>query len=93
MHLKQCTKKQYLGTQSDTYFSMPSKDYLDYNPLTPKVKKKVKIKKVKENTVTKNIFELMFGFGYPKTYNTPSVMRTYKHPKQDGSNGKISRFR
>ena len=35
----------------------------------------------------------MFGFGYPKTYNTPSVMRTYKHPKQDGSNGKISRFR
>ena len=48
MHLKQCTKKQYLGTQSDTYFNMPSKDYLDYNPLIPKVKKKVK-KKVKEN--------------------------------------------
>jgi len=68
MHLKQCTKKQYLGTQSDTYFNMPSKDYLDYNPLIPKVKKKVKVKKVKENIVTKNIFELVFGFGYPKTY-------------------------
>ena len=47
----------------------------------------------KPGFVTKSSFELIFGFGYPKTYNTPSVMRTYKHPKQDGSNGKISRFR
>ena len=71
---------------------MPSKDYLDYKPLIPEVKKKIK-KKVKPNTVTKNAFELIFGFGYPKTYNTSSVMRTYKHPKTYGSNGKISRFR
>jgi len=92
MHLKQCTKKQYLGTQSDTYFNMPSKDYLDYKPLIPEVKKKVK-KEVKPNTVTKNVFELIFGFGYPKTYNTPSVMKTYRYPKNDGSNGKVSKFR
>ena len=40
---------------------MPSKDYLDYKPLIPEVKKKIK-KKVKPNTVTKNAFELIFGF-------------------------------
>jgi hypothetical protein len=92
MRLKQCTKKQYLGTQSDTYFNMPSKNYLDYKPLIVKSdtpKKKI----VNEGFVTENIFEMVFGFGYPKTYNTPSVMKTYKDPKTDGSNGKISRFR
>ena len=92
MHLKQCTKKQYLGIKSDIYFNMPSKDYLNYNPLIPEVKKKVKTK-VKPNTVIKSAFELIFGFGYPKTYNTPSVMKTYKYPKNDGSNGKVSKFR
>ena len=40
---------------------MPSKDYLDYKPLIPEVKKKVK-KEIKLNTVTKNAFELIFGF-------------------------------
>ena len=71
---------------------MPSKDYLDYKPLIPEVKKEVK-KKVKPNIVTTDIFELVFGFGYPKTYNTPSVMKTYRYPKNDGSNGKVSKFR
>jgi len=47
----------------------------------------------KPGFVTKSSFELIFGFGYPKTYNTPSVMKTYRYPKNDGSNGKISRLR
>jgi len=92
MHLRLCTKELYLGIKSDIYFNMPSKDYLDYKPLIPEVKKKVK-KEFKPNTVTKNVFELIFGFGYPKTYNTPSVMKTYRYPKNDGSNGKVSKFR
>ena len=83
------------------------KGYHDYIPIDKKpfvskgreteYWKERHVKKLAANNkpgfVTKSSFELIFGFGYPKTYNTPSVMRTYKHPKQDGSNGKISRFR
>lgn len=83
------------------------KGYLDYKPLDgkPFVSKgreteywrERNAKKLAENNkpgfVTKSSFELVFGFGYPKTYKRPSLMRSYADPKTLGSNGKIARFR
>lgn len=60
---------------------MPSKKYLDYVPLEPKEKKAV----VEKNTtgfVTKDIFELMFGFNYPSV-NTNYIakhLKSFKNP-------------
>tara|TARA_R110002012_G_scaffold170989_1_gene335638 strand:- start:76 stop:288 length:213 start_codon:yes stop_codon:yes gene_type:complete len=68
------------------------KGYHDYTPVV----KKEKSKKKKKNTtgfVTKSVFELQFGFEYPKVPAKPMYIKTIKYPKNDGSNGKISRFR
>ena len=54
-----------------------------------------KEKKEKDTTgyVTKDIFQLQFGYEYPKVPPKYSYVKTIKYPKTDGSNGKISRFR
>ena len=68
------------------------REYLDYKPLI----KKEKVKEEKKDTshlVTKDIFELVFGFEYPKIYPRYRYVETIKYPKTDGSNGKVSRFR
>ena len=91
MHLKLYTKRLYLGTQSDIYFSM-KKGYHDYTPVVKENKSK---KEEKDTTgfVTKNVFELQFGFDYPKVYQKYRHIEPIKYPKTDGSNGKVSRFR
>lgn len=47
----------------------------------------------KSKFVTKDTFELQFGFEYPKVYQRQSYVETIKYPKTQGSNGKVSRFR
>tara|TARA_R100001463_G_scaffold129226_2_gene188009 strand:- start:1740 stop:1955 length:216 start_codon:yes stop_codon:yes gene_type:complete len=71
---------------------MPSKEYLNYKPLVEEEKKE---KKEKDTTgyVTKDIFQLQFGYEYPKVPPKYSYVKTIKYPKTDGSNGKISTFR
>ena len=71
---------------------MPSKEYLNYKPL---VEEKKVDKKQKDTTgyVTKDIFQLQFGFDYPKTPPKLNYVKPIRYPKTDGSNGKISRFR
>ena len=71
---------------------MPSKDYLDYVPLIEEEKTEEKPQD-KSGFVTKDCFELVFGFSYPKVYARTHIVETIKYPKTDGSNGKISRFR
>ena len=78
------------------------KGYHDYIPV---VKKQVKVKEKKQCSftglihspniefITEDVFQLQFGFEYPKVYTKPEILKTYKYPKTDGSNGKISRFR
>ena len=68
------------------------KGYHDYTPVVKKEKSK---KKKKDTTgfVTKSVFELVFGFEYPKIYPRYRYVETIKYPKTDGSNGKVSRFR
>ena len=71
---------------------MPSKKYLDYKPLI----EEEKVSKEEKDTtgfVTKNVFELQFGFDYPKVYQRYRHIEPIKYPKTDGSNGKVSRFR
>ena len=71
---------------------MPSKEYLNYKPL---VEEKKEEKKEKDTTgyVTKDIFQLQFGYEYPKVPPKYAYVQPIKYPKTDGSNGKISRFR
>ncbi len=71
---------------------MPSKQYLNYKPL---VKEKKEEKKEKDATgyVTKDVFQLQFGFEYPKVNKISSYINSIRYPKTDGSNGKVSRFR
>ena len=71
---------------------MPSKEYLNYKPLIEEEKKE---KKQKDTTglVTKDIFQLQFGYEYPKVPPKLHYVKTIRYPKTDGSNGKISRFR
>jgi len=66
-----------------------------YHEYTPLVKEKKVIKKAKDMSgfVTTDIFELMFGYTYPKVYTKPINIESIKYPKTDGSNGKINRFR
>ena len=71
---------------------MPSKKYLDYKPLI----EEEKVSKEEKNTtgyVTKDVFQLQFGFEYPKVPPKYAYVQPIKYPKTDGSNGKISRFR
>ena len=60
---------------------MPSKKYLDYVPLEPK-KKKVVVEKDTTGLVTKNVFELMFGFNYPTMNVIPIAkhLKSFKNP-------------
>ncbi len=71
---------------------MPSKEYLNYKPLVEENKEE---KKEKDTTgyVTKDIFQLQFGFDYPKVPPKYTYVQPIRYPKTDGSNGKISRFR
>ena len=71
---------------------MPSKEYLNYKPLVEE-KKVDKKEKDKTGYVTKSMFELQFGFDYPKVPPKYTYIKTIRYPKTDGSNGKISRFR
>ena len=76
-----------------------------YHDCTPVTKQEVKVETKKgcpftgivhppgTNLVEKDIFKLMFGYDYPKTYSRVRIIETIKYPKTDGSNGKISRFR
>ena len=66
-----------------------------YHEYTPVVKEE-KTKKKEEDTtglVTKDVFQLQFGYEYPKVPPKYSYVKTIRYPKTDGSNGKISRFR
>ena len=68
------------------------REYLDYKPLI----KKEKVKEEKKDTshlVTKDIFQLQFGYEYPKVPPKLNYVKTIRYPKTDGSNGKVSRFR
>ena len=60
---------------------MPSKKYLDYVPLEPK-KKKVVVEKDTTGLVTKNVFELMFGFNYPSVNvnHIAKHLKSFKNP-------------
>ena len=62
---------------------MPSKGYLDYVPLEPKEKKAV-IEKNITGFVTKDIFELMFGFNYPSVVSNhlSKHLKSFKNPYQ-----------
>ena len=71
---------------------MPSKDYLNYKPLVEEKKKKKEVKDT-SGFVTKSVFELQFGFEYPKVYQKYRHIEPIRYPKTDGSNGKVSRFR
>ena len=68
------------------------KGYHDY---TPVVKKKKIEKEEKDTTglVTKDVFQLQFGFEYPKVPPKYTYVQPIRYPKTDGSNGKVSRFR
>ena len=72
---------------------MPSKDYLNYKPLIEEKKKSKKEEKDTTGFVTKSMFELQFGFEYPKVYQKYRHIEPIRYPKTDGSNGKVSRFR
>jgi len=71
---------------------MPSKNYLNYEPLIEEEKVEEQEKDM-TGYVTKTAFHLMFGFEYPKVYQNYRHIETIRYPKTDGSNGKISRFR
>jgi|TARA_R100001463_G_scaffold31283_1_gene70771 hypothetical protein len=71
---------------------MPSKNYLNYEPLIEEEKVEEQEKDM-TGYVTTNIFRLMFGFDYPKAYQKHRHVETIRYPKTDGSNGKVSRFR
>tara|TARA_R100000734_G_C3311326_1_gene102174 strand:+ start:266 stop:478 length:213 start_codon:yes stop_codon:yes gene_type:complete len=66
-----------------------------YHEYTPVVKEEKVKKKEKDTTglVTTDVFQLQFGFEYPKVAPKYSYVKTIRYPKTDGSNGKISRFR
>ncbi len=66
-----------------------------YHEYTPVVKQEKATKQEKDTTglVTKDIFQLQFGFEYPKVPPKYTYIKTIRYPKTDGSNGKISRFR
>tara|TARA_R100000005_G_C5001117_1_gene208123 strand:- start:3373 stop:3585 length:213 start_codon:yes stop_codon:yes gene_type:complete len=66
-----------------------------YHEYTPVVKQEKDTKQEKDITglVTKDIFQLQFGFEYPKVPPKLNYVKTIRYPKTDGSNGKISRFR
>ena len=76
-----------------------------YHEYTPVVKQEVKVETKKgcpftglvhpqgTKFVTKDIFQLQFGFEYPKIPPKLNYVKTIRYPKTDGSNGKISRFR
>jgi|19_taG_2_1085344.scaffolds.fasta_scaffold88585_3 hypothetical protein len=85
---------------------MPSKTYLNYKPLIEKVEvgeKPIKVWSTKDlkdmpttKFVTDHSFKLQFGWDeYPKINlsRVPQHTTTYNHPKNQGSNGKNSRFR
>tara|TARA_R110000824_G_scaffold127560_1_gene287837 strand:+ start:209 stop:457 length:249 start_codon:yes stop_codon:yes gene_type:complete len=81
---------------------MPSKTYLDYKPLIGKAKVGKETKeliKVKHPPAAKfvidHIFKLQFGMeDYPKVNPSRAFkyLETYKDPKNQGSNGKTSKF-
>ena len=63
-----------------------------YHEYTPVVKEE-KTKKKEEDTtglVTKDVFQLQFGFEYPKVPPKYTYVQPIKYPKTDG---KICRFR
>ena len=66
-----------------------------YHEYTPVVEQEKVTKQEKDTTglVTKDIFQLQFGFEYPKVPPKLHYVKTIRYPKTDGSNGKISRFR
>ena len=66
-----------------------------YHEYTPVVKKKKIEKEEKDTTglVTKDVFQLQFGFEYPKVPPKYTYVQPIRYPKTDGSNGKVSRFR
>ena len=80
------------------------REYLDYKPL---IKQEKKVKENKSNAcpftglkhpegtkfVEEDIFKLMFGFDYPKSYIKNHYVETIRYTKNAGSNGKYSRFR
>lgn len=45
----------------------------------------------KSNFVTDDVFTLQFGFSYPKTPPKLSGINSVPYPKNNGSNGKMSR--
>ena len=66
---------------------MPSKKYLDYVPLIPKESfEKKKVVKEQDTTglVTKNSFQLMFGFDYPSVNvnHLAKHLKSFKNPYQ-----------
>ena len=63
-----------------------------YHEYTPVVKEEKTKEKEKDTTglVTKDVFQLQFGFEYPKVPPKLHYVKTIKYPKTDG---KISRFR
>jgi len=65
----------------------------EYNKEKRAEKLNLKEKAKKSKFVTKSIFELQFGFEYPKVYQKYRYVELIKYPKTDGSNGKSSRFR
>ena len=54
-----------------------------------KLRKKAEAKKSK--FVTDDVFTLQFGFSYPKTPVSYSKINSVPYPKNNGSNGKMSR--
>jgi len=65
----------------------------EYNKERRAKKLKEEKKAKKSKFVTKDIFELQFGFEYPKVYQRVRYVEPIKYPKTQGSNGKTSRFR
>jgi hypothetical protein len=68
------------------------KGYHEYTPVV-KQEKPEKEEEDKTGFVTKSVFELQFGFEYPKVPPKYTYVQPIRYPKTDGSNGKISRFR
>ena len=54
-----------------------------------KLRKEAEAKK--SNFVTDDVFTLQFGFSYPKTPVSYSRINSVPYPKNNGSNGKMSR--
>ena len=78
------------------------KGYHDYTPIVKENKEEKKkeacpftgLKHPKGTKfVEKDIFKLVFGFDYPKSYAKLYYVKPIIYPKTAGSNGKTSRFR